>query len=79
MLDKYNEFMPVAITMLYSNNIVPFDSVPIPKLNFLDSRTRKPIIKKYQNIGRNELCPCGSGKKFKRCCIDIIITNNLEV
>ena len=18
--------------------------------------------------GRNELCPCGSGKKFKRCC-----------
>jgi hypothetical protein len=21
-------------------------------------------------IGRNEPCPCGSGKKFKRCCID---------
>ena len=20
-------------------------------------------------IGRNELCPCGSGKKFKRCCL----------
>lgn len=20
--------------------------------------------------GRNEPCPCGSGKKFKRCCID---------
>jgi len=19
-------------------------------------------------IGRNELCPCGSGKKFKHCC-----------
>jgi hypothetical protein len=19
-------------------------------------------------IGRNETCPCGSGKKFKRCC-----------
>ena len=19
-------------------------------------------------IGRNELCPCGSGKKYKRCC-----------
>lgn len=19
-------------------------------------------------IGRNQLCPCGSGKKFKRCC-----------
>ena len=21
-------------------------------------------------IGRNDLCPCGSGKKYKRCCID---------
>jgi uncharacterized protein len=21
-------------------------------------------------IGRNDACPCGSGKKFKRCCID---------
>jgi len=20
--------------------------------------------------GRNDLCPCGSGKKYKRCCID---------
>jgi hypothetical protein len=20
-------------------------------------------------IGRNELCPCGSGRKFKRCCM----------
>ena len=20
------------------------------------------------NIGRNDLCPCGSGKKFKKCC-----------
>jgi SWIM/SEC-C metal-binding protein len=21
-------------------------------------------------IGRNEPCPCGSGKKFKKCCVD---------
>jgi hypothetical protein len=21
-------------------------------------------------VGRNELCPCGSGKKFKRCCLE---------
>lgn len=20
------------------------------------------------NTGRNDLCPCGSGKKFKKCC-----------
>lgn len=22
------------------------------------------------DVGRNEPCPCGSGKKFKKCCID---------
>lgn len=22
---------------------------------------------KYKNIGRNDLCPCGSGKKYKKC------------
>ena len=22
------------------------------------------------DIGRNDPCPCGSGRKFKRCCID---------
>ena len=21
----------------------------------------------YAGVGRNEMCPCGSGKKFKRC------------
>lgn len=21
-------------------------------------------------VGRNELCPCGSGKKYKKCCLD---------
>jgi len=25
-----------------------------------------------KKIGRNESCPCGSGKKFKRCCIDLL-------
>ncbi|MDK9721646.1 MAG: SEC-C metal-binding domain-containing protein [Rhodospirillales bacterium] len=21
-------------------------------------------------VGRNDLCPCGSGKKFKKCCLN---------
>lgn len=28
----------------------------------------KSTPKKVQKIGRNELCPCGSGKKYKQCC-----------
>lgn len=22
------------------------------------------------NVSRNDPCPCGSGKRFKRCCLD---------
>jgi preprotein translocase subunit SecA len=28
------------------------------------------IVVKDKKIGRNEPCPCGSGKKYKRCCIN---------
>ncbi|NLV88347.1 MAG: preprotein translocase subunit SecA [Tissierellia bacterium] len=28
----------------------------------------KPIVKKGKKIGRNDPCPCGSGKKYKKCC-----------
>jgi hypothetical protein len=24
----------------------------------------------YRNVGRNDPCPCGSGKKFKKCCLN---------
>ena len=28
----------------------------------------KPVQRKTQKIGRNAPCPCGSGKKYKKCC-----------
>ena len=28
----------------------------------------KETIKKDYKVGRNEKCPCGSGKKYKDCC-----------
>ena len=28
----------------------------------------KPIVREEPKIGRNDLCPCGSGKKHKKCC-----------
>lgn len=27
-----------------------------------------PFVRQGRKIGRNEPCPCGSGKKYKRCC-----------
>ena len=28
------------------------------------------IVKNENKVGRNDPCPCGSGKKYKKCCID---------
>ncbi len=36
-------------------------AIPYPIFN-------KVTIKKERKIGRNEPCPCGNGKKFKKCC-----------
>ena len=34
-----------------------------------DTPKRKPVIlKKDDKVGRNDPCPCGSGKKYKQCC-----------
>ena len=45
--------------------------------NIFDEDTRKRLyreqkqsgtIRKEKKIGRNDPCPCGSGKKYKKCC-----------
>ena len=33
------------------------------------SRPRNPEAKQIFKVGRNNPCPCGSGKKFKHCCM----------
>ncbi len=39
------------------------------EMNRGDEETvRKPITRDGDKIGRNAPCPCGSGKKYKRCC-----------
>jgi preprotein translocase subunit SecA len=29
---------------------------------------KKPVVNKTKKVGRNDPCPCGSGKKYKKCC-----------
>ena len=30
----------------------------------------RPFVRAVPKVGRNEPCPCGSGKKYKKCCLD---------
>ena len=36
--------------------------------NDTEDKVAKKQPKKSKKVGRNELCPCGSGKKYKQCC-----------
>lgn len=41
--------------------------LPTPKI-FHDSTSEGTYFRDTEKIGRNDPCPCGSGKKFKKCC-----------
>jgi preprotein translocase subunit SecA len=32
-------------------------------------RSATRVASSGQKVGRNDLCPCGSGKKYKKCCL----------
>ena len=39
-----------------------------PKANSASDSKPQPIVNNGPKISRNDLCPCGSGKKYKNCC-----------
>ncbi|MBA3008776.1 MAG: SEC-C domain-containing protein, partial [Proteobacteria bacterium] len=30
---------------------------------------KKPLVRDHDKVQRNDICPCGSGKKYKKCCM----------
>ncbi|MBL7128969.1 MAG: SEC-C domain-containing protein [Ignavibacteria bacterium] len=59
-LDNYNYAM---IKYLIERLISPFDN-----WNYEFTKKRHPHTR-YKHIGRNDKCPCESGKKYKKCCL----------
>ena len=47
----------------------------LAQIRALYNRRQKQLVRKYKKIGRNDKCPCGSGKKYKNCCMN---TNEYE-
>lgn len=47
----------------------------LAQIRALYNRQPKQLVRKYKKIGRNDKCPCGSGKKYKNCCMN---TNEYE-
>ena len=44
------------------------DQAQAARLDSSQALGQAPFVRSNKKIGRNELCPCGSGKKFKVCC-----------
>lgn len=54
-------YAKVPFQKLFAEKPVP------PKSTIAEGRT---IRRAVERIGRNEPCPCGSGRKYKRCCFE---------
>ena len=51
----------------YDQDDEPFEG-DFDKDAYWEEKMRTPI--RVEKVGRNEPCPCGSGKKYKKCCIE---------
>ena len=58
------DFRKQILTMELPNEAIRFDL--LSQLADIKPPIAQP--EKQKKVGRNDPCPCGSGKKYKRCC-----------
>ncbi|MGB9791815.1 MAG: preprotein translocase subunit SecA, partial [Thermacetogeniaceae bacterium] len=76
--EAYNMFQEMiasiqedVVKYLFKINIVPAAEARRPRQmieNRGEDEQRQQPVRVGKKIGRNDPCPCGSGKKYKRCC-----------
>ncbi len=60
-----------------------WDCLPRPELGLRapverQQKTNVVSLEEYKNTGRNESCPCGSGRKYKHCCLSEVESGELQ-
>jgi len=63
--NQVNELVQM-VTMLSNNTRLWENNGFTP--NEIFAKYERPILKKVK-VGRNDPCPCGSGRKYKKCCL----------
>ena len=63
-LNIFDDFNPVELV----EEKKPQDNI-IPLASYRETGNKKQEPIRVNKIGRNEPCPCGSGKKYKKCCM----------
>ncbi|OPL08319.1 MAG: hypothetical protein AVO33_11320 [delta proteobacterium ML8_F1] len=82
-IDQVNELLSLIMdlsnhTRIWQNNGHTPDEIfeafekpnmrPLPQKPFVYDEGSKTAVKEVK-VGRNDPCPCGSGKKYKKCCL----------
>ncbi|MFR1565850.1 MAG: preprotein translocase subunit SecA [Christensenellales bacterium] len=64
-----------TVALLVHVNIENAPKREAQKVEYVENRgnnarvVNSPVVNSSRTVGRNELCPCGSGKKYKNCCL----------
>ena len=66
----FHEEHPRAPQPLYplSKPLADFSDSPGDDWPFEAAEAGAPLVRTTPKVGRNDPCPCGSGKKYKKCC-----------
>jgi hypothetical protein len=65
----YIDDIVVALERFDTGDETEFASPAIT--GYLPEADSMPVTNPWRHVGRNDPCPCGSGKKAKRCCLKI--------
>ena len=77
-MDMFEEMIAVIKeeTIKYLFHVVPQSQIerqqvakPVAENLGGDGTVQKKPVVKSERVGRNDPCPCGSGKKYKHCCL----------
>lgn len=71
--DLNGKMLEVSGKELRYCDIIPTDIVRLKEINIQNTKSKIASFHRqtHRKVGRNDPCPCGSGKKYKHCCLDI--------
>ncbi len=65
-----NEMKPAELKKLVRQIEKSFPKLIWTMAHYIEKKENFRPSSKHQKTGRNDPCPCGSGKKYKQCCIN---------
>lgn len=70
-VEQLNEQQPIKL-YFYKRNLEIESAYAKAMSEHLEEEYKrlKTLVKTSVKVGRNDTCPCGSGKKYKRCCLN---------